>query len=188
MTCIVGIAHEGKVILGADSAGTGGYDQRIRKDRKVFTNGELIIGATSSFRMLQLLQFNLVPPAIVEGQEPFEYAVKALIPAIRTTLKDGGYNKGDNGRDEGGTFLVGFRGHLFAIHSDYQVEESIDSYAAVGCGESYAMGAMHAIGDVDPMTRLQAGLDAAATFSAGVSGPFHFVELAAKVATTKESS
>jgi len=181
MTCIVGIAHEGKIILGADSAGVGGWDLRIRKDRKVFLNGGLIIGGTSSFRMLQLLQFNLSPPAIVEGQQPFEYAVKALVPAIRETLKSGGYATTVNGRDEGGVFIVGFRGSLFTIHSDFQVAECIDDITAVGCGESYAMGAMHALrGVADPMARLQAGLDAAVTFSTGVAGPFHFVELPAK--------
>lgn len=187
MTCIVGIAHEGKIILGADSAGVGGLDLRIRKDRKVFLNGELILGGTSSFRMLQLLQFNLTPPPIIEGQEPFAYAVKALVPEIRSTLKTGGYATVVNGRDEGGIFIVGFRGCLFTVHSDFQVAECIDDITAVGCGEGYAMGAMHALAGADPMVRLQAGLDAAATFSAGVSGPFHFVELAAKVANIKET-
>lgn len=182
MTCIVGIATEGKIILGADSAGVSGLDMRIRKDRKVFLNGELIIGGTSSFRMLQLLQFNLTPPAIVEGQEPYAYAVRALVPAIRDTLKSGGYAITNSGREEGGVFIVGFRGCLFTIHSDFQVAECIDDITAVGCGEGYAMGAMHALSQADPMTRLQAGLNAAAAFSAGVCAPFHFVELPGRAA------
>jgi len=181
MTCIVGIAHAGKVILGADSAGVGGLDKRIRRDRKVFKNGELIFGFTSSFRMGQLLQFALSPPPIIEGQEPYAYVVKSLVPAIRDTLKGGGWASTVNGREEGGVFLVGFRGCLFAIHSDFQVGESTEAFEAVGCGDAYAMGAMHALPDADPMVRLQAGLDAAATFSAGVSGPFHFVELPARI-------
>ncbi len=188
MTCIVGVAHAGMVILGADSAGTGGYDQRIRRDRKVFKNGELIFGFTSSFRMGQLLQFALSPPLISEGQEPYDYAVKALIPAIRDTLKAGGYAKMDNGRESGGVFLVGFRGHLFTVYDDYQVGEDLGALAAVGCGDAYALGAMHALPDADPMVRLQAGLDAAATFSAGVSGPFHFVELPARATPGRAAS
>ncbi len=184
MTCIVGIAHEGKVILGADSAGVGGLDKRIRRDRKVFKNGDLIFGFTSSFRMGQLLQYELSPPPLVEGQEPYAYAVKALAPAIRATLRNGGWASTVNGREEGGVFLVGFRGRLFRIDSDFQVGEGAEAFEAVGCGENYAMGAMHALHGADPMTRLQAGLDAAAAFSAGVSGPFHFVELPAKSTTT----
>lgn len=178
MTCIVGIAYDGKVMLGADSAGVGGLDLRIRKDPKVFVNGELIFGFTSSFRMGQLLASNLTPPPIIEKQEPYQYAVKALVPALRDTLRAGGWLSTVNGREEGGVFIVGFRGHLFTIYSDFQVAEEIENIAAVGCGEAYAMGAMHALGkDADPKARLLAGLDAAATFSAGVSAPFNFVEL-----------
>ena len=169
-------------ILGADSAGTAGYDRTIRKDRKVFTNGELIFGFTSSFRMGQLLEFNLSPPPINEGQEAYNYAVKSLIPAIRDTLRSGGYTSTNNGREEGGIFLVGFRGRLFRIDSDFQVGESAINVESVGCGEAYALGAMHALKEAEPMERLQAGLEAAATFSAGVAGPFHFVELPVKAA------
>lgn len=164
-------------MLGADSAGTAGYDRTIRKDRKVFTNGGLIFGFTSSFRMGQLLEFNLTPPTIHEGQEPYNYAVKDLIPEIRSTLRSNGWMGANAGRDEGGVFLVGFRGRLFRIDSDFQVGESVAGVESVGCGEAYALGAMHALKDAQPQERLQAGLDAAATFSAGVAGPFHFVTL-----------
>lgn len=202
MTCIVGVAFDGRVMLGADSAaGDWRLNQRIRKDRKVFKNGELIFGFTSSFRMGQLLQYVLTPPAIVEKQEPYEYAVKALIPAIRTTLRDGGYTSTENGRESGGMFLVGFRGHLFYIDSDFQVGESTEAFEACGCGDSYAMGAMYEayrrlplearVGDVMSVgpkqlaelrgafhkSVLTAGLEAATRFSAGVAPPFNFVEI-----------
>jgi ATP-dependent protease HslVU (ClpYQ) peptidase subunit len=177
MTCIVGIVHEGKVILGADSAGVSSYAKVIRRDRKVFRNGELIFGFTSSFRMGQLLEFNLTPPPINEKQEAYNYAVKSLVPAVRDTLRVGGYTRINNGQEEGGVFLVGFRGRLFTIYSDFQVAESLDGIASVGCGEAYALGAMYTLSKETPMIRLQAGLDAAAFFSAGVSGPFHFIEL-----------
>jgi hypothetical protein len=41
------------------------------------------------------------------------------------------------------------------------------------------MGAMHAKPELEPLDRLRAGLEAAATFSVGVSAPFNFVELEA---------
>lgn len=198
MTCIVGIAINGTVIIGADSAGVdGNWNRRVRADRKVFKNGELIFGFTSSFRMGQLLEHNLTPPAIVEGQEPYAYAVKQLIPEIRNTLRAGGFMKTDSGVEHGGVFLVGFRGSLFRVDSDFQVGESTEKFESVGCGEAYAMGAMHVaherafrapvsanemrLTDVD-MARhvLECGLKAAATFSAGVSAPFHYVQLDAK--------
>lgn len=178
MTCIVGIAHEGRVIIGADSAaGDWALNRRIRSDRKIFRNGELIFGFTTSFRMGQLLQFALTPPPIHEGQPAYEYAVKSLIPAIRSTFREGGFLRVKDNREEGGSFLVGFRGHLFAIYDDFQVGESTELYEAVGCGDCYAMGAMHAAAHKPPRERLEAGLLAAAKFSAGVSGPFHYLEL-----------
>ncbi len=198
MTCIVGIAVNGAVILGADSmAGDGYWNRRVRADRKVFKNGELIFGFTTSFRMGQLLEHNLTPPPIQEGMEPYAYAVKLLIPEIRNTLRSGGFMKTENGVESGGTFLVGFRGALFEIDHDFQVAQSTERFEAVGCGAQYAMGAMHIAYDQafrqprrhdevwasDPEVAqgvLQAGLNAAARFSAGVAGPFHFVQLDAK--------
>ena len=59
MTCIVGMLNKGKVIIGADSAGVSGLDVQIRKDPKVFITGEFVIGCTTSFRMIELLQFSL---------------------------------------------------------------------------------------------------------------------------------
>jgi len=40
----------------------------------------------------------------------------------------------DKGQEAGGTFLVGYRGRLFRVDSDYQVGESVNNYCAVGCG------------------------------------------------------
>lgn len=178
MTCIVGIAHEGKVILGADSqAGDYAFNRRVRADRKIFRNGELVFGFTTSFRMGQLLQFGLTPPPINEGQPAYEYAVKSLIPAIRETFRSGGFMRLKDNREEGGQFLVGFRGHLFMVDVDFQVGESVDSFEAVGCGDCYAMGAMHASADRPPLERLEAGLRAAAKFSSGVAEPFHFLTI-----------
>ena len=55
MTCIVGLIHEDKVYIGADSAGAANGNITIRKDKKVFKVGEFIFGCTSSFRMIQLI-------------------------------------------------------------------------------------------------------------------------------------
>jgi hypothetical protein len=51
------------------------------------------------------------------------------------------------------------------------------SPSAEGCDCDLAMGAMHALPDLEPMQRLEAGLRAAAYFSAGVAPPFNFLTL-----------
>ena len=47
MTCIAGLVHEGKVYIGADSAGVSGYDKTIPVAPKVFRRGGFIVGYTS---------------------------------------------------------------------------------------------------------------------------------------------
>ena len=80
--------------------------------------------------------------------------------------------------DSGGTFLVGFRGRLFQVQSDYQVAENRKPYSAVGSGTHLALGAMSALEpyDVSPRDKLRAALTAAATYCASVAGPFHYLK------------
>ena len=49
MTCIVGVAKNGKVYIGADSLGSNGFTKEIRKECKVFKNGEMLnVGSDSN--------------------------------------------------------------------------------------------------------------------------------------------
>lgn len=178
MTCIVGIAHKGKVYLGGDSAGVSGLDITVRKDKKVFQNGEFVMGFTSSFRMGQILQYTFTPPEVeIEDDDLMAYMVRKFIPAVRKTFKEEGYAAIESNREKGGCFLVGVRGRLFQIDSDFQVGEHLNGMAAVGCGESYAYGSLFAQRDtkMDAPEKLENALEAAAFFSGGVVAPFNFV-------------
>lgn len=179
MTAIVGLVHDGTVHIGGDSAGVGGYSLTVRADAKVFTNGPYVMGFTTSFRMGQLLRHALKAPEPDGDLEAF--MATAFVDAVRTCLKDGGWAKKDNEREEGGIFLVGAHGRLFCVHSDYQVAEAADGYAAIGCGEDIALGALYATARsrVAPQKRIKLALEAAERFSAGVRGPFAYVEQAA---------
>ena len=59
MTCIIGMEHDNKVYLCGDSAGSDGWSIKTVVEPKVFRVGEFIMGGTTSFRMLQLLQYHL---------------------------------------------------------------------------------------------------------------------------------
>lgn len=176
MTCIVGIADGEKVIIGADSAGVGGLDISNRKDVKVFKNEGLVIGCTSSFRMIQLLQYQLHPPKRHPDVDPMRYMVTDLIEAVRTCFRNGGFMTKDKEAEIGGCFLVGLAGRVFRVESDFQVGERADGFDAAGCGESYALGAMACMPDMPVRDRLTRALETAARFSAGVRGPFVFEE------------
>jgi ATP-dependent protease HslVU (ClpYQ) peptidase subunit len=173
MTCIVGIAHGKHVTIGGDSAGTSSLDVIVRRDPKVFVNGKFVIGYTDSFRMGQLLRFKFVPPRIPKGGDLFRYMCSDFVEVVRKTLKKGGYAKTSNNVEAGGTFLVGCQGRIFTIFGNYQVAESYDPYNSIGCGDSYALGAL-AIQDAEmkPEDRCLQALQVAEKFSGGVRAPF----------------
>jgi ATP-dependent protease HslVU (ClpYQ) peptidase subunit len=133
--------------------------------------------------MGQLLRYSLSVSRRKKGQSIDEFMVTDFIDAVRKCLKDGGYARKKDEEELAGTFLVGYAGRLFKIMGDYQVSEAILPFDACGCGEDYALGAMHAYlkllrgADCSPETVLRYGLTAAEEFSAGVRGPFNFVVL-----------
>jgi ATP-dependent protease HslVU (ClpYQ) peptidase subunit len=174
MTCIAAVVHDSKVYLGGDSAGANNWEIDTRADAKVFVLGEFLMGFTDSFRMGQLLRYTFTPPALpdTENSDLFRYMVAEFVEATRECLKKGGYAKKENEREEGGTFLVGIRGHIFDICSDYQVEETADGYNAVGSGRAYAKGALFASTGLPPEKRIRMALKAAERHTPGVRGPF----------------
>lgn len=183
MTAIVGLVHDNTVYLGGDSAGVAGYSLTVRADAKVFTTGPYVMGFTSSFRMGQLLRYSFKPPkwmdqGVEETRDVPRFMATTFVDAVRETLKTGGWLKKDSEREDGGTFLVGAAGRLFEIHDDFQVGEAADGYAAVGCGDDIALGALYATARsrMKPQRRVRLALEAAERFSAGVRGPFTYAE------------
>jgi hypothetical protein len=178
MTCIVGLVSQGRVYIGGDSAGVaGGYGLVVRNDRKVFKNGDFVMGFTTSFRMGQLLAFNFHPPKPRQGVDVFAYMVTDFIDAARATMKSGGFARvKDSTSEEGGTFLVGYAGRLFNVEEDFQVGESVHGFDAVGCGNQLALGSLHSTAVLtDPEARVREALRVAEACSAGVRSPF-FIE------------
>lgn len=171
MTCIVGLVDADSVWISGDSAGVARLDLVVRADQKVWRKGKFVYGFTSSFRMGQLLRYSLTVPEQYPSQGVEEYMVGPFIDAARRCLKDGGFAETHDGAERGGTFLVGYAGRLFEIGSDYQVGESVDGFAAVGCGDSYALGSLYSTGG-EPRSRVQLALESAEAFSAGVRSPF----------------
>ena len=172
MTCIIGLEHEGEVYIGADSAATTGWSIEPVVWPKVFQREAFLIGCTGSLRPAQILQYYLE----VRPQHPDEpdeqYIARAFIDAVRTCLKAQGYATVDDNREKGSTFLVGYNGGAYHIGNDYGIVRSRDGFIATGCGDEYAMGAMAALADLDPIDRITQSLMISARFSAAVMGPF----------------
>jgi hypothetical protein len=158
--------------MGGDSAGVAGYDLAVRSDQKVFKNGAMLFGFTSSFRMGQLLRYALTIPDHDPRIEIEKYMAVYFIDAVRECLKNRGFAGKKEEREEGGCFLVGYKGRLFRVDNDYQVGIPADGFAAVGCGDQIAHGALYATTHLSGRERLEVALRAAERFSAGVRGPW----------------
>lgn len=177
MTCIAGIEQDGRVWIGGDSAaGSGGWGLTVRADEKVFTTGPFLMGFTTSFRMGQLLRYRLSVPAPTVDVDDVRYMSTTFVDAVRQCLKDGGYARVENGQESGGTFLVGYKGSLYMVYGDYQVGSPVDGFAAVGCGQDIALGALAVTKTLAPAKRIKLALAAAERFSGGVRGPFIIVD------------
>ena len=179
MTAVVGLVESGEVYIGADSAGVSGMSLTVRADAKVFRRKRYLFGFTTSFRMGQLIRYSLKLPKPIGNLDSFMSTT--FVDAVRDCLKSGGWAAKENDREEGGTFLVGVEGRLFAVYDDYQIAKAADGFAAVGCGDQIALGALYATAGagLSPRRRVLGALAAAERFSAGVRGPFVCLKAAA---------
>jgi len=184
MTCIIGLIDKEGVYIGGDSAAISADDLsfNIRTDEKVFVKGDFIFGYSSSFRMGQLLRYKLKIPAHIKGMDTTQYMVTLFIDAVKRCFDDNDFDVED------GSFVVGYKGKLYVIMSDYQVAQAKENFISLGCGEHFAMGAMYASTEKDPIKKIEIALSAAAAFSMGVKPPFVYVKSLNKkriVKTTK---
>lgn len=179
MTCIVGLVHNNKVYIGGDSAGVAGFSLQIRADEKVFKKKNFIYGFTSSFRMGQLIRYKFKEPDFYTDYDIDEYLHNQYLDGLIKCFKDNQFAQIKDSEIYGGHFLMGFKGGLYHIQSDFQIAKCITNYNSVGCGEDIALGCLYGIKDqdLDPQTKIIIALEAAENFSAGVRGPFHIVDL-----------
>ena len=171
VTCIIGIATEARVYIGADSAAVSGWTVRPTALPKVFRLDLFLIGYTTSFRMGQILQYHLsVAPQ--EDESDMQYMVVTFAESVRACLNDHGFATIKDNEERGGQFLVGYKGHLYCIESDYQVAESAEGFDACGSGTDFALGAMQALEQLPPRERIRKSLEISARFCGSVLAPF----------------
>lgn len=176
MTCIVGIEYNGKVFLGGDRCSSNEHIKTIVDRPKVFHNGPILVGYTDSFRIGDLLQYHLSPakrPKILSDEE---YVYMVLVEQIRELMKDKGFSMVSENAETGGNCLIGYKGKLYELQSDFSLNRTLSGYNAIGSGADYALGSLFATSDLSPEDRIFTALSAAANFSPGVSPPFDIIE------------
>jgi ATP-dependent protease HslVU (ClpYQ) peptidase subunit len=165
--------------MGGDSAGVNGWlGLTILKNSKVFVRDEMIFGCCGEARILQILNHQLEIPYHKTNVSLEKYIYKEFSEAVRECFKDCGFSEIKNNKEEtpsGSEFLLGYRGHLFMVGSDFCVLESSKPYMATGCGGDYALGALCTVESNLELTaeeRVRLALETAERLNAGVRAPF----------------
>lgn len=185
MSCVVALIANGKLCMGADSASVSGSNINCRRDSKIFDrdgpNGETwMFGYVGSFRIGQLVHYELELPRLENPDrcDLHKFLVVKFIPLLRRCLRDGGsITRDDEGKERGTQLIIGLRGNIFLINYDFQVEELLVPYAALGIAQDLALGALYASSRMrDPEKRVLLALEAAQEFNSCVREPFITIE------------
>jgi ATP-dependent protease HslVU (ClpYQ) peptidase subunit len=180
MTCIVAIKHEGVVYLGGDSISSDSKNYELRADRKVFTRekGKYVFGFCGSWRVGQLLQHELVIPKQTSKKSDMKYMVTDFIDAVIKLLDENTQLKNENNLAyTDAVFIVGYKGEIYVVDSDFQVARMLSPYTSIGSGGEIALGSLYStdkLQGIDIRTRLQLALEAAAAYALNVRAPFNY--------------
>ncbi len=183
MTCIVAISYKDKVYMGADtygSGGGGGGGVHV-PNPKCFINGEFIIGCTSSFRMIDILHYELSVPKVHDDEhdDPDKFIRTVFIKAVKSCFLQNGWLKTDSGVESGGNFIVGYRGNVYEVQNDFSILNSPDYGSSVGSGEDAARASLWTTYDtkMKPTDRVELALGSAEVVNSGVRGPFVIIKM-----------
>jgi hypothetical protein len=178
MTAVVGLVDDGHVIIGADSASIqlDGLEAISRADGKVFRKNHLLIGATGSYRIGQLLKHHAsfgTPPLSASAAAFDNWMSTTFMAAIEQTFLN------DSWKDQakGGEFLVACKTYLYRILLDEGQYSRCTGYEAIGSGGAIALGSLYDSRNDSarsPMQRVWSALEAASHHNAGVIPPFRF--------------
>ena len=175
MTCIVAIRNETKVLLGGDSAASGNNRIVSRRDKKIFKRRGIGFGFAGSFRVGQLIKFQLKIPKHPINIETSEYVVNCLVAEIIKLLKTHKLVKNNQMECN---LLITYKNHIYKIDSDFQVEVGDDPYAAIGDGADVALGALYALKDspIIAADKFLIAMSASDRYCTTVSSPFFYIE------------
>ncbi len=185
MTCIAAVAHEGVVYMGGDSAGVSDdstYSLGIGVESKIWEKEGVLFGTCGSFRVAQVIRWQMNVPQFNPAGEPLEYLTGPLVTAMRDSLREHGSLttwEEDSTESLDGGVLLGFAGRVFEVFGDFGIGELVHDYGSVGCGFPIALGNLAATEglEIKPKKRITLALEAAERHSAGVRGPFTILKL-----------
>src|SRR5882762_132876 len=178
MTCIVGLVADETVYIGSDSLGTDENGKTlISTYGKIIRIGDFLIGKAGSIRMGQILQYSFKPPEYNSDEyDPRKDTISCYMATLFVEEMKACFEKYALKDDDRGVILVGFKRRLFYISAhNYQIEEDVCGYNAIGCATDIALGSLYTtegVADWLPGSRVKMALEASEKHNAHVRGPF----------------
>lgn len=187
MTCIVGMERNGSIYMGADSCASSGNYNQVVKD-KIFEKDGYMMGIAGRVRMCSFLRYCFSPPQIPKKKDITEFMATTFTRKLRKDLCNEGFLEIEDNVQSlvESVCMIGARGKLFQINTDFSIQESEDNFMTIGSGRQAAKGAYYALkayvesgGDhMDdllciPLLRLT--LEAAEKTDMHVRSPFRFL-------------
>lgn len=163
MTCIIAHTDGVSSFLAGDKLGSNGFTKTVQTEPKVFekefiklhddgltrTKEVMALGYTTSFRMGQLLNYNLNLPEQDASQTFSQYLVLKVIPIIRQMFKEE-WGARDASQDVGGGQFIILHNHtIYEVQEDFSVLQPKTRITAVGSGTYHAIAAMQAYIEVE---------------------------------------
>jgi ATP-dependent protease HslVU (ClpYQ) peptidase subunit len=166
------------VFLGGDSSAISEYDMLTIRTPKVIRKGEYVFGFAGHFRFAQIVEHAFKPP-VYKGGDVFSFMSRQFMSRLQKCVAKAEFARNREGRMEGGLALIGFRGRLFCMQTEYELIEPKDGMFSIGCGFPYALGAMDAlaIAEKNVERRVLLALQSTERYCSGVRSPFHIVKL-----------
>lgn len=170
MTCIVALEDDGKIYMGADSSAIDGEQISLRQEPKIFKCGDFLIGFCHSFRYGQIIEHCFKPPKVTE-KNIVKYMVTKFVPELKITLAVNDFDEKES------CMIVGYKGKIFYVESDWNVGYDKTNYYAIGSGAPVALGSLYSTEGQHPLDRIRIALEAAQEFTISVRGPFNYLDI-----------
>lgn len=152
MSLAVGLVAEDGVWLGTDTGGmTSAGDCGTYKNPKIirYEDPPMLLAIGGSWYMGSLLKWDLEPPEPPPHKDALDYLESDFARAVKRLFLESGYaGQDEDGKPEGGAFLIAYAGRLFVFQPDWSVLEPVRGYEAMGYGDGEARGVLWATQDV----------------------------------------
>lgn len=181
MTIIAAIkdyADDGGIYIGCDGVGSDNIQTRPAMNEKLWRQGGFLIGMSGSYRVTQVIRYQIAFPTHEEHISTDEYVHNIWVRAVIKGLQEAGCVENNNGLMSMGaaSALIGYRNRLFTFQNNFSFIEEMDGIHAIGAGWQVCIGALKALPNKNPKKKLLRAMEITGAMQPGSIGAPYFVE------------